>query len=81
MEQKKNPSLNVIIGKTDTYGIKGVLRHNHYMSDPKLGQGVVDIRRIPCSINACTTQLCLPWVSKIKNACNQPRYERVYYYS
>ena len=40
---KKCPSLNVIDGKTSTYGSKGVLRNYYYLSDPKLG---------PCSFQA-----------------------------
>ena len=47
-------------------------------SDTKLGQVVVDIRIINCSCHYFTTKLSLPWDSKIKDACNQPRYGRVY---
>ena len=54
-------SLNVINGKTLLYGSKVIIRHYHYRSDPKLGPGIVAIRRIPCSCHACTTILYLPW--------------------
>ena len=40
-------SLNVINGKTFPYASKGILRHYHYWSDPKLSPGIVAIRRIP----------------------------------
>ena len=70
--------LNVIHGKSAPYGSKDVLRYYHYMSDPKLGPGIVSIRIIVCICNVCTTKLSLPWDSKIKEACNQPRYGRVY---
>ena len=43
------PSSNVIDGKTSSHGNKGILRHYHYRSDPKLGPGIVKIRIIPYS--------------------------------
>ena len=52
--QQKIPSLSIIVGKTDTYGIKGVLRHYNYMSDIKLCPGVVSTRTIPCRYHDCT---------------------------
>ena len=58
---------------------KCVLRHYHYRSYSKLGLGVVSSRKISCSFHACTTQLFLPWDYKIKDACYQPIYGRVYY--
>ena len=72
------PSLNVINVETSPYGSKGILRHNHYWSDPKLGPGIVAIIIIPCSCHACTTILSLSWDSKTKEEVNQPRYGRVY---
>ena len=48
------PSLNVINGKIFPYASKGILRHYHNRSDPKLGLGIVAIRIIPCSFHACT---------------------------
>ena len=68
------PSLNVIKGKISPYCIEGIIIHNHYRSDPKLGPGIVAIRIIPCSCHYCTTILSLSWDSKIKEAFNQPRY-------
>ena len=60
------PSLNVT-NKKDPYRSKGVLRHYHYRSYKKSGQGVVDTRIIPCIFQGCTTQLYIPWVYKTKD--------------
>ena len=61
---KPFPSLNVINGKTYPYGSKGILRHYHYPSDPKLGPGIFVIRKIPCSFHTCKTTLSISWNSK-----------------
>ena len=53
------PSLNVINGKTSPCGIKGILRHYNYWSDPKLGPGIDSIRIITCSLHSCATVLSL----------------------
>ena len=74
MRQQTFPSLNVINGKRSPYSIKEILRHYHYWSDPKLGPGVVAIRRITCSCHACTNTLSFSWDYKIKEAVIQPRY-------
>ena len=71
-------SLKVINGKTSPYGSKGIIRHYHYWSDPKLGPGIVAIIRTPCSFHYCRTILLLSWDSKTKEAVNQPIYGRVY---
>ena len=65
------PSLNVINRETATYRSKGVIRHYHYRSDTNLVQGIVSVRIITCSFHYFTTQLCLPWYSKIKGERNQ----------
>ena len=59
-------SLNIINGKTFPYSSKGILRHYHYWSDPKLGLIIFSIRMIPCSFHACTAILSLFWDYKIK---------------
>ena len=46
-------SLNIIKGKR-LYGSKGILRHYHHCSDPKLGLGIVAIILVPFSYHACT---------------------------
>ena len=55
-----------------------MIRNYHYRSDPKIGPGIVAIRRIPCNTHACTIILSLSWDSKIKESVNQNRYGRVY---
>ena len=40
-EKKTFPSLHVINRKSSPYVSKGILRHNNYRSDPKLGPGIV----------------------------------------
>ena len=77
---KMFPSLNDINGKPPPYGSKGILRHYHYRSDPKLGLGIVAVIIIPCSCHAFTTILSLLRDSKIKEPFNHPRYGRVYNY-
>ena len=59
-------SLNVIIVKSSPYENKGILRHYHYWSDPKLGLGIVAIRIITFIFHSCMKILYLPWDSKIK---------------
>ena len=72
------PSLNVINGEIVQYVRKGMQRHYHYRSDPKLGLGIVVIRIFLCSCHACKNILSITLESKIKEAVNQPRYDRVY---
>ena len=66
-------SLNVSNGKSSSYVSKDILRHYHHCSDPKLGPGIVVIRRIRCNCHACTKISYLSWDSKIKGIFNQPR--------
>ena len=70
--------MNAIDVNSAPYRSNGVVRHYHYSSDPKLGPGIVAPRRIPCSSYACITPLSLSWDSKINDACNNPRYGRLY---
>ena len=72
------PSLNVIKGKISSYGSKGILRRCHYRSDPKLGSCIFSIKIMWCSCHTYTTLLYLSWDSKIREAVNQPKYDRVY---
>ena len=48
-------SLNIIKVKIMPYCNKGILKHYHYFSDPKVCTGIVAVRRIPCSCYDCTT--------------------------
>ena len=76
MRQNHKPFqlLNVINGKTSPIGSKGILRHYHYQSDPKLSPGIVAIRIIPFRFHAFKIVLFVYWYSMIKEAVNQPRY-------
>ena len=63
---KKFPSINAINSKTSPYGSKNILRYYHYQSDPKLGSGIVTMKRITCNCHAFKTILSLSYHSKIK---------------
>ena len=65
-KNKLFPSINSINGKTFPYASKGILRHYHHRYHPKLGLGIVSIRRIPCGCHACTAILSLFWDTKSK---------------
>ena len=61
------PSLHVFNGKSYTYGIKGVLINNNYVSDTKLFPGIVYVRRVPCSCHACKKMYLLPGIQQLNN--------------
>ena len=44
---------------------RGLSKHYHLRFDPKLGNGVCAIIRIPCDCVACTSMLDKPWISGI----------------
>ena len=46
-------------------GARGLIKHYHLCFDPKLGNDVCSIRRIPCACVACTSMLDKPWISGI----------------
>ena len=71
-------SLKFIDGESSPYGNKVIIRHYNYSSYLTLGPGIVVIRIIPCSCQACTKILSLSWYLKIKEEFNRPRYGRVY---
>ena len=75
--KKLFPWMNVIKGKILPFGIKEILRHYYYRSDPKLGPGIVSIRIIRGIFDSWTPISSLYWYSKIKEAVNQPRYVQV----
>ena len=77
---KNIPPLNVIKYRTPSYGIKFFPKHYYYEDDPKLGQVLVDIRKITCSCHACQTKLFITWDNKIKVAYNNPIYAIVLLY-
>ena len=58
------------------HGARGLSKHYHLRFDPKLGNGVCAIRRIPCACVACTSMLDKPWISGIP-PYEQERYKPV----
>ena len=66
------------MGKHPHMQARKILRYYNYLSDPKLGMGIVAIIKTPFCCHACKTVLSPYWDSKIKEAVNQPRYGRVY---
>ena len=70
--------MNLINGKTYPYIIIFFIRNYNCSLDPKLGKVVVAVIRITCSFHDCTKQFSLSWYYKIKDACNQSRYGKVY---
>ena len=57
--KKLFPQANVINRNAPAYGRNSVLRHYNSRDEPKVGQGVVSVKRIPYSYHYCTTQLSL----------------------
>ena len=45
----------------------------HIRCDPDLGEGLCDMRRIPCACYGCVEQLSKPWSPKLGKT-QQPRY-------
>ena len=58
-------SLNVINAKRYPYVTKGILRHDHYSSDTKIGTSIVAIRRITYSYHAWKTIVSISCDSNI----------------
>ena len=40
-------------------------KNYHFRFDPKIGNGVCEILRIPCACVSCTSMLYKPWISGI----------------
>ena len=47
------------------HGVRGLSKYYHLNFDPKLGNGVCAIIRIPCAFVACTSILDKTWISGI----------------
>ena len=47
------------------HGERGLSKHYHLSFDPKLGNGICAILRIPCACVTCTSMLDKPWISGI----------------
>ena len=58
------------------HGARGLSKHYHFRFDPKLGNGICAICRIPCSCVACTSMLDKPWIFGIP-PYEQERYKPV----
>ena len=57
-------------------GVRGLSKHYHLHFDPKLGNGVCAISRIPCACVAYKSILYKPWISGIPSD-KQERYKPV----
>ena len=47
------------------HGARGLSKHYHFRFDPKLGNGICGICRIPYACVACTSMIDKPWISGI----------------
>ena len=55
---------NIFCGPhSNPHGARGLSKHYHLRFDPKLGNGICAICRIPCACVACTSMLDKPWIS------------------
>ena len=58
------------------HGARGMSKHYHLRFDPKIGNNVYTIRRIPCACVTCTSILDKIWISGIQSN-KQERYKPV----
>ena len=61
----KFPALLLCGPHSKPHHVRFFSKHYHLRFDPKLGNGVCAIRRIPCACVACTSMLYKPWISGI----------------
>ena len=69
------PALPFFGPHSKPHGERGPSKHYHLRFDPKLGNGVCAILRIPCACVACTPMLDKHWISAIpsnKQEHNKP---------
>ena len=57
-------------------GARGLSKHYNLRFDPKLGNGVCAIRRIPCACVECASMLDKTWISSMPSD-EQERYKPV----
>ena len=69
-------SLPVFGPHPKSHGARGVSKHYHLRFDPKIGNGICEIFRIPCACVACTSMLGQPWIYVISSN-KQARYQPV----
>ena len=61
----KFPSLTFCGPHSKPHGARVFSKHSRFFLNPKLGNGVCAICRIPCACVACTSILDKPWISGI----------------
>ena len=59
------PELQFNVPHSKPHGVRGLSKYYHLHLDPKLGNGVCAILRIPCVCVVCTSMLEKPWISGI----------------
>ena len=74
--QKKFPALQFCGPNSKTHGARGLIKNYHLRFDPKLGNGVCTIFRIPCACVVCTSMLDKPCIFGIPSD-KQERYKPV----
>ena len=47
------------------HGARGLSKHYHLRFDPKLGMGIREIFRVPCTCVSCKSMIDKPWISGI----------------
>ena len=62
---KQSPALPFCGPHSKPHGYRGLSKHYHLRFDPKLGNGVCEICRIPCDCVACKSMLDKLWISGI----------------
>ena len=59
------PSLPFGVPYPNTHGERGFIKHYHLSFDPKIGNGICAIIRIPCACVACKSIVYQTWISII----------------
>ena len=62
---RKLPALLFCVPHSKPHGSRRLIKHYHLIFDPKLGNGVCEIFRIPCACVVCTYMLDTIWISGI----------------
>ena len=57
------PELSFCSPHSKSHGARGLDKHYHLRFDPKLGNGIGAICRIPCAYVVCTLILDKHWIS------------------
>ena len=60
------------------HGVRGLSKHSYILLDPKLGHGMCDICKIPCSCVEYITMLDYTYSPGVSHT-EQPRYQPVFY--